>query len=98
MTLVELLIVLGLMAAIATVALTTLDSMGDRTRMDTTRNRLDTIEQAIVGKTRHAHAHQDIVGITAAGRHQPRKFFGAGRSLFRVLGTTALPFHRPESP
>ena len=49
MTLIELLIVLGLMAAIASVALTTLDSMGDRTRMDTTRNRLDMIERAIVG-------------------------------------------------
>lgn len=49
MSLVELLIVLGLMAAMAAVALTTLDGMGDRTRMDTTRNRLDMIEEAIVG-------------------------------------------------
>lgn len=49
MTLIELLVVLGLMAAIATVALTTLDSMGDRTRADTSRNRLDMIEEAIVG-------------------------------------------------
>jgi type II secretory pathway pseudopilin PulG len=49
MTLIELLIVLGLMAAVASVALTTLDGMGDRTRMDTTRNRLDMIETAIVG-------------------------------------------------
>lgn len=49
MSLVELLIVLGLMAAIAAVALTTLDDMGDRTRADTTRNRLDMIEEAIVG-------------------------------------------------
>ncbi len=49
MTLIELLIVLGIMAALATVALTTLDGMGDRTRMDTTRARLDAIEEAIVG-------------------------------------------------
>lgn len=49
MTLVELLIVLGLMAALASVALTTLDSMGDRTRADTTRNRLDAIERAVLG-------------------------------------------------
>ncbi len=48
-------------------------------------------------KTCHPHAHQDIVGITAAGRHQPSKFFGAGRSLFRVLRAMALPFHRLES-
>lgn len=49
MSLIELLIVLGLMAAIATVALTTLDGMADRTRADTSHHRLDMIEEAIVG-------------------------------------------------
>ncbi len=52
MTLIELLIVLGIMAALATVALTALDGMGDRTRADTTRSRLDAIEEAIVGDGR----------------------------------------------
>ncbi len=49
MTFIEMLIVLGLMAALASVALTTLDEMGDRDRVDTSRHRLDMIEQAIVG-------------------------------------------------
>ncbi len=49
MTLVELVVVLGLLAALATYALVSLDGLSDRSRVDTTRHRLDQIRQAIAG-------------------------------------------------
>lgn len=49
MTLIELLIVLALMAGLATFALKSMDDMSARSRYETSRNRLESIERAMVG-------------------------------------------------
>ncbi len=49
MSLIELVVVMGLLAALATVALTSLEGLGDRDRVDTTRHRLDMIRKTVVG-------------------------------------------------
>jgi hypothetical protein len=49
MTLIELLIVLALLGGLATLALTSVGELSARGRVDTTRQRLDTIRAAVVG-------------------------------------------------
>lgn len=49
MTLIELVVVMGLLAALATYALTSIDGLSDRTRVDTTIHRMEQLRSAMVG-------------------------------------------------
>ena len=49
MTLIELLIVLALLGGLATIALTSMGDLSARNRVDTTRQRLDAIRNAVIG-------------------------------------------------
>ena len=76
MTLLELVVTLGLLAALATLAVSSLDGLDSRSRMDTTERRLDMIERAVVGdKTRTGRFFEDM------GRYPVVQEIAEGRLL-----------------
>ena len=86
MTLIELVIVLGILAAIASYALSSMDTLTDRTRYDTTVRTMNQLQTAIVGKNAEVSRFVNDMGRLPIVRSKK-----TGEEFRELISTDGMP-------